>query len=188
MTKSLCLTFILTYWAHEQRLLTRYIQDYFRTFVKCAHEIGICAYTFETNFNCTTFLLRNPLILFVTSSPVNFSSSPTVQCKLSLLSCFVSIASNSSLHNSALHCAITELKIFRKQEINSFSVPSGTLMDCLKFYIFTKLLWSKTGKIKNCFHTSRQTWIHLLKIIHLFFMPGKHHYEVFKLCYYSSWP
>ena len=175
MTKSLCLTFIFTYWAHKQRQFIRYIQDYFRTFVKCAHEIGICAYTFDTNFNCTTFLL----IPFVTSSPVNFSSSPTVQCKLSLLSCFVSIASNSSLHNSALHCAITEFKIFRKQETNSFSMPSGTLIDCLKFYIFTKLLWSKTGKIKNYFHTSCQTWIHLLKIIHLFFVPGKHHYEVF---------
>ena len=76
-----------------------------------------------------TFYLRNSLIPFVTCSPA-------VQCRLSLLSCSVSIASNSSLHNSALNCAITEFGIFRKQEINSFSMPSGTLMDCFKILHF----------------------------------------------------
>ena len=84
----------------------------------------------------TTFLLRNSLIPFVTSSPVIFSSSPAVQFKLSLLSCSVSIASSGSLHNFALNCAITEFQIFRKQEINSFTMPSGTLMECYKILHF----------------------------------------------------
>ena len=84
----------------------------------------------------TTFLLRNSLIPFITSSPVNFSSLLAVKFKLSLLSCSVSIASNSSLHNSALNCAITGFGIFRKQEINSFSMPSDTLMDCCKILHF----------------------------------------------------
>ena len=102
----------------------------------------------------TTFLLRNSLITFVTSSPVNFSSSAAVQCKLSFLSYSVSIASNSSMHNSALNCAITEFRIFRKQEINYFSMPSGTLMECCKLLHFVMSQSSsgvKSAKFRTVF-------------------------------------
>ena len=102
----------------------------------------------------TTFLLNNSMIPFVTSSPLNFSSSPVVQFKLSLLSCSVSIVSNSSLYNSALICAITEFGIFQKQEINSFSMPSGTLMDCCKildFVISQSSSEVKSAKFKTVF-------------------------------------
>ena len=101
-----------------------------------------------------TFFLRKYLISFVTSSPVNISSSPAVQCKLSLLSCSASIASNSSLHNSALNCAITEFGISRKQEINSFSMRSGTLIDCCKILHFVMSQSSsgvKSAKFKTIF-------------------------------------
>ena len=77
-----------------------------------------------------------------------------VQCKLSLLSCSVSIASNSSLHNSALNRAITEFGIFRKQEINSFSMPSGNLMDCCKilhFVMSRSFSGVKLAKFKTVF-------------------------------------
>ena len=102
----------------------------------------------------TTFLLRNSLIPFVTSSPANFSSSPAVQCKLSLLYCSVSIASNSSLQNSGLNCAIIEFGTFRKQETNSFSMPSGTLMDCCKtlhFVVSQSSSGVKSAKFKTVF-------------------------------------
>ena len=89
-----------------------------------------------------TFYLRNSLIPFVTCSPA-------VQCRLSLLSCSVSIASNSSLHNSALNCAITEFGIFRKQEINSFSMPSSTLIDCCKILHFVMSQSSSGVKSAN---------------------------------------
>ena len=102
----------------------------------------------------TIFLLRNSLIPFVTSSPVNSSISPALQCKLSLLSCAVSIASNSSLHNSAMNCEITEFGIFRRQETNYFSMPSGTLMGCCKNLHFVMSQSSsevKSAKSKTVF-------------------------------------
>ena len=40
---------------------------------------------------------------------------------------------------------------------------------------------SKVSKIQNCLQTSRQAWIHLLKIISLLFVPGKYHYGVFNV-------
>ena len=54
--------------------------------------------------SAATFLLRNYLIPSETSSSVKFSSSPTVQSKLSLLSCSVSIILNSSLHSAIELC------------------------------------------------------------------------------------
>ena len=100
---------------------------------------------------CLCLHYWHPLFL---SSPVNFSSSPAVPFKLSLFSCSVSFASNSSLYNSALNYAITEFRIFRKQEINSFSMPSGTLMDCCKILHFVMLQRSsgvKSAKFKTVF-------------------------------------
>ena len=54
--------------------------------------------------SAATFLLRNYLIPFETSSSVKFSSSPAVQSKLSLFSCPVSIILNSSLHSTIELC------------------------------------------------------------------------------------
>ena len=135
LTKSLCLTCILTYWGHGKRQLTRYIQHYFRTFVTCALEINIWTYTSHTYFMWYNFSFKDSLIPFVLSFPVNFSSLPAVQFKLSFFSCFFSIASNSSLYNSALNCAITEFGIFWKQEINSFSRQVSLWWTFVKCYI-----------------------------------------------------
>ena len=39
----------------QEQQLTQYIQDYFRAFLTCAHEISICAYTFKIHFVCYNF-------------------------------------------------------------------------------------------------------------------------------------
>ena len=104
----------------------------FQDLLKCGHKISICAYTFDTQFICYNFSFEE-LFDSVWNSLV---CKLVVQSKLSLLSCSVGIAPNSSLHSSALNCAITEIEIFRKQEINYFSMTSGTLIEfCVKRYI-----------------------------------------------------
>ena len=143
----------------QEQQLTQYIQDYFRAFLTCAHEISVCAYTFETHFVC-----------------YNFSFEKFFNSNCNIFSC-----------NSALNCAITEFGIFQKQEINSFSMPSATLMDCCKilhFVVSQSSCGEKIVKIQNCFHTSPQVWIHLLKTIHLFFVPGKYHDGVLNVWVY----
>ena len=114
----------------------------FQDLLKCGHKISICAYTFDTQFICYNFSFEE-LFDSVRNSLV---CKLVVQSKLSLLSCSVGIAPNSLLHSSALNCAITEIEIFRKQEINYFSMTSGTLIEfCVKRYI----LWYRQKNRQN---------------------------------------